>query len=101
MLTALESRSVWLKSRSSSWEMFPGLAVRASSQRALFFRPATPSSGAYTSTRICFVVRHSRRKALVSAIEMVTDGRPRGEVEDEDEEDPEPRYLMTLVVLKT
>jgi hypothetical protein len=31
----------------------------------------------------------------------VTDGRPRGEVEDEDEEDPEPRYLITLVVLKT
>jgi hypothetical protein len=46
-------------------------------------------------------VRHSRKKALVSAIEMVTDGKPRGEVEDEDEEDPEPRYLMTLVVLKT
>lgn len=93
-MTGAASKSVLVNRRFSTAVKFPGDALLA---RVHFVvpRPTPPPSGCQISTRSCFVVSASRRKACATACERTTEGRPSGSVAVGD-----PRYLRTVCVLK-
>jgi hypothetical protein len=81
MAIKISTISLSVKSRSSSCEIFPGLAVLPKSQRALFFLPACPSSGSSEIPRPSVLVhleRSSFRHHLQEPHQELPTGMPYG-----------------------